>query len=59
MICQHCKYPDTSVVYTRHDDDKNHTERRRECLRCGKRFFTHERIRLPKTVAQQDEKYAG
>jgi transcriptional repressor NrdR len=47
MLCPHCKYPDTSVVYTRHDDMKNHTERRRECLKCGGRFTTHEKLKDP------------
>jgi len=44
MQCTHCDYPSTSVVYTRHDDD-HIIKRRRECLRCGKRFTTQEKIR--------------
>lgn len=45
MQCKYCKYPETSVVRTTHHDFKNLTERRRECLRCGLRFSTHEKLR--------------
>lgn len=50
MLCKYCKYPDTSVVYTTHNDFKNLTERRRECLKCGMRFTTHEKLRDDKKV---------
>lgn len=45
MHCRHCNYPDTSVVKTTKHDFKNLIERRRECLRCGLRFSTHEKLR--------------
>lgn len=45
MQCKGCKYPDSHVVYTRHDDFRNRIERRRECLKCGLRFTTHEKPR--------------
>lgn len=45
MHCKYCDYPDTSVVYTKHNDSRNLTERRRECLRCNGRFTTHEKSR--------------
>ena len=45
MQCPGCKYPDSHVVYTTHDDFKNMIGRRRECLRCGLRFTTHEKLR--------------
>jgi len=47
MLCKSCQYPDSSVVYTRHDEKRNLTERRRECLKCGMRFTTHEKLREP------------
>lgn len=50
MNCLHCKYPDSRVVDTRRNDLKNHVERRRECLRCGGRFTTHEQLRFPKNT---------
>ncbi len=43
MECLHCKYPDTRVVKILQDD--NLTTRRRECVRCGERFTTHEKLR--------------
>ena len=48
MQCKGCKYPHSEVVYTRHDDDKNIINRRRECLRCGLRFTTTEHFKEPK-----------
>lgn len=45
MKCPGCNYSDSHVVYTRHKDSANHIERRRECLKCGKRFTTHEQNR--------------
>lgn len=45
MQCSNCNYPHSSVVYTKHDEFKDVRERRRECLKCGKRFTTHERLR--------------
>ena len=43
MDCIHCKYPDSRVVETRQHDD-NTIRRRRECIKCGKRFTTQEHI---------------
>lgn len=48
MLCKGCKYPQSQVVYTRQDDAKNITTRRRECLRCGLRFTTSEQFKEPK-----------
>lgn len=48
MQCTGCKYPHSHVVYTTHDDLRNMIERRRECLRCGLRFTTHEKLKEPK-----------
>lgn len=44
MQCVGCKYPHTEVVRTRHDDKESLTMRRRQCLRCGLRFTTHEKL---------------
>lgn len=52
MQCKGCKYPDSHVVYTRHDESRNAITRRRECLRCGLRFTTHEKLSEPKTANQ-------
>jgi transcriptional repressor NrdR len=48
MQCFSCKYPDSHVVYTRSDETKKRIERRRECLRCGLRFTTHEKLKEAK-----------
>jgi transcriptional repressor NrdR len=48
MQCTSCKYPDTHVVYVKQNEFTNNTERRRECMRCGMRFTTYERLREPK-----------
>ena len=48
MQCTGCKYPDSHVVRTISNDRSNVIERRRECLRCGLRFTTYERLREPK-----------
>lgn len=45
MDCKHCNYPDTKVVTTRQDDKINQTYRRRECVKCGRRFTTQEHFR--------------
>jgi transcriptional regulator NrdR family protein len=47
MQCMHCKYPESRVVKSFLDDRKNVIKRRRECLRCGMRFTTDEKLRDP------------
>ena len=42
MLCPYCSNDETKVTDKR--DSKNETRRRRECLKCGKRFTTYERI---------------
>lgn len=44
MFCPFCKSEDTKVVDKRDNSDTGVTRRRRECLSCGKRFTTYERI---------------
>jgi len=43
MRCPYCKHNETKVVDKRVSDDKVN-RRRRECLKCGKRFTTYEKI---------------
>lgn len=45
MQCKACKYPDSHVLYTLHDDAKNLITRRRECLRCNARWTTQEKLK--------------
>lgn len=42
MICPYCLHQDTKVADKR--DFEGVTKRRRECLKCGKRFNTYEKI---------------
>lgn len=53
MMCPACQHEDTKVVDSR--DAGDCTRRRRECLACGARFTTFERVefRLP-TVSKRD-----
>lgn len=44
MFCPYCHFEDTKVVDKRDNDEAAVTRRRRECLNCGKRFTTYERI---------------
>ena len=43
MICPYCGFEENKVLETRETGDLE-TRRRRECLKCGKRFTTYERV---------------
>jgi transcriptional repressor NrdR len=44
MKCPFCDSEETKVVDKRDNRDDSSTRRRRQCLRCSKRFTTYERI---------------
>lgn len=44
MKCIFCGYTDSKVIDSRSNDDSNSIRRRRECLKCGKRFTTYEMV---------------
>ncbi|MFH1408854.1 MAG: transcriptional regulator NrdR [Nanoarchaeota archaeon] len=44
MKCPFCQHDETKVVDSRESDEA--TRRRRECLKCQKRFTTYERVDL-------------
>ncbi len=44
MKCPYCGNPDTKVTDKRDDDSIGITRRRRECLKCEKRFTSFERV---------------
>jgi transcriptional repressor NrdR len=46
MKCPYCKISDSKVVDKRDAEDSEVIRRRRECLKCGKRFTTYERVEL-------------
>ena len=45
MKCPYCETVQSKVTDSR--DADNGVRRRRECLSCGRRFTTHEQVRLP------------
>ncbi|SHE85033.1 transcriptional repressor NrdR [Thermoanaerobacter uzonensis DSM 18761] len=55
MKCPYCGYPDSKVIDSRPTDDNTSIRRRRECLKCGKRFTTYEKVeQLPILVIKKD-----
>ena len=44
MRCPACGHPESKVVDSRPSDEFNSIRRRRECLKCGSRFTTYERM---------------
>jgi transcriptional repressor NrdR len=44
VICPFCQHPDHRVVESRVPEAKDAIRRRRECLSCGRRFTTYERV---------------
>ena len=57
MKCIYCDYPESKVVDSRPVDDNSAIRRRRECLKCRKRFTTYEKVEsLPIFVIKKDGK---
>ena len=55
MKCPFCGYDDSKVLDTRPTDEGNTIRRRRECLKCQKRFTTYEKIeQSPIMVIKKD-----
>lgn len=55
MKCPFCFTLDSKVVDSRPTDEGSVTRRRRECIDCGKRFTTYEKIEnLPILVVKKD-----
>ena len=50
MKCQQCGSCDSKVVESRDVADGDAIRRRRECLKCGYRFTTYERVERPNLV---------
>ena len=56
MKCPYCSYEESKVIDSRSADDRERIRRRRECLKCGKRFTTHEVIEtVPIVVVKRDK----
>ncbi|MDD3410730.1 MAG: transcriptional regulator NrdR [Eubacteriales bacterium] len=55
MRCQYCGYLDSRVIDSRPTEEGTSIRRRRECLRCGRRFTTYEKIEMaPVMVVKKD-----
>jgi len=55
MHCMFCNSQDSKVIDSRPVDEGNSIRRRRECLGCGRRFTTYEKIeQIPMMVVKRD-----
>ncbi len=56
MKCPFCGFEESKVIDSRPTDEGQRIRRRRECLKCGKRFTTYEVIEsLPIIVIKKDK----
>ena len=56
MKCIYCGNTESKVLDSRSSDDANSIRRRRECLSCGKRFTTYEKVEtIPLIVIKKDD----
>jgi len=46
MLCPYCSHEQSRVVDKRETPDMRSIRRRRECLKCGKRYTTYERVEM-------------
>ena len=57
MKCVFCGHDDSKVLDSRPVEEGRSIRRRRECLQCGKRFTTYERVEeLPLVVVKSDNR---
>ena len=55
MRCQYCGYLDSKVIDSRPTEEGSAIRRRRECLKCGRRFTTYEKIEMsPVMIVKKD-----
>ncbi len=56
MKCPFCGYEDSKVIDSRPTDEGVAIRRRRECIKCAKRFTTYEKVEsLPVVVIKKDK----
>ncbi len=53
MVCPFCGYDDSKVIDSRPYEGK--IRRRRECIKCGKRFTTFESIEIPELLVNKKD----
>lgn len=55
MNCPFCNYFDSKVVDSRPTDEGQSIRRRRECIKCGKRFTTYEKLeQIPLVIIKKN-----
>lgn len=55
MRCPYCEYFESKVVDSRPTDEGQAIRRRRECMKCAKRFTTYEKIEeIPIIIVKKD-----
>src|ERR671932_1100298 len=55
MLCPFCGFKEDKVIDSRESREGENIRRRRECLRCSKRFTTYEKIdEIPYMVVKKD-----
>ena len=55
MRCPFCSHPEDKVIDSRESKEGESIRRRRECLKCARRFTTYERIdEIPYMVVKKD-----
>lgn len=55
MRCPYCTHEESKVIDSRSTDDDMAIRRRRECLKCGKRYTTYEKIEdIPILIIKKD-----
>lgn len=57
MKCPYCNHEELKVTDSRNAPDANAIRRRRECLKCARRFTTFETIELIIQVLKRDGRY--
>lgn len=56
MKCPYCGEADTKVIDSRSADDNSSIRRRRQCISCGKRFTTYEKLEtMPLMIIKKDD----
>lgn len=56
MLCPFCKNFETRVVDKRDNNNLGISRRRRECVKCSKRFTTYERVETYLMIIKKDNK---
>ena len=56
MKCPYCDFTDSKVIDSRPTEEGTSIRRRRECISCGKRFTTYEKVEsIPVMVIKKDQ----